>query len=338
MSGERTLPGLGLTAGWTPGTSGWNVGMDANLRVLSLMVQARALSRVTALPSSPAAGAVYLVPADAPSHANELAAWDNGAWFYLVPKEGTEVYVVDEHARYRFGADGTWAPVASGVGNGGGSSGGGGTGSGGLIPLHPPTAELFDFQAAAAGIVLRKTANARAYSMVRTEITNGDVVAFCGKNVPAGTAWQADAILKGGLPKNGVYLRTGIGLHESATGKSIVWGHDTGGNDSGQGSMLVQYYNALNSFGSTPYSLPRVVLERELWLRIRYDGTNYYFDESLDYGASYQNRASVAKSNFFTADKIGLCMESYNAFNGTADNGQLAIQCHYWSDPDYPAT
>lgn len=100
MAGERTLPGLGLTGFWNEGSNGWKPGMDANLLLLSAMVQLTAKSRVTSLPGSPANGDIYIVPSGAGSHANELAVRDNGAWTYFVPAEGWRAWVSDEDAVY----------------------------------------------------------------------------------------------------------------------------------------------------------------------------------------------------------------------------------------------
>jgi hypothetical protein len=53
---SRTLPGLGLTGFWDLGSDGWKPDMDANLRMLSALVQAKATSRTTELPEEPSNG------------------------------------------------------------------------------------------------------------------------------------------------------------------------------------------------------------------------------------------------------------------------------------------
>ena len=95
MSGERTLPGLGLKAFWTPGSNGYNTELDAGILKLSVVVQALALSRVTAI-AAQANGTVLIVPSGATSNANEIAAKDNGAWVYYTPLKGMIVFVEDE--------------------------------------------------------------------------------------------------------------------------------------------------------------------------------------------------------------------------------------------------
>lgn len=108
MSGERSLPGLGLTAFWTPGMGGWDAQMDANLRVLSALVNCRPASRTTALPGSPTNGMVYIVPSG--GDANKIAVRDNGAWVYVTPQEGFRAWVVDEAADYVYTSS-AWTKV-----------------------------------------------------------------------------------------------------------------------------------------------------------------------------------------------------------------------------------
>lgn len=95
MAGERTLPGIGLTGFWTPGSDGWDAAMDVNWRLLSAVAQLTVISRTTALPGSPTDGNIYIVPSGAGSHPNEVAIRDSGAWVYVTPKEGWLAYIQD---------------------------------------------------------------------------------------------------------------------------------------------------------------------------------------------------------------------------------------------------
>lgn len=111
---KRTLPGLGLTGFWDLGSDNWKDENDANLRTLSALVQARAISRSTALPAAPANGDIYIVPPDAATNANEIAIRDDGAWVYIAPAEGFTAYVSDANENVQF--DGTaWAPLEAGI-------------------------------------------------------------------------------------------------------------------------------------------------------------------------------------------------------------------------------
>lgn len=98
MTGERTLPGLGLYGFWTPGSDGWDAQMDGNLRQLSALTQLSVLDRVASVPGSPSDGDIYLMTSG--GNANDIALRDNGAWVYLTPQEGWKCYVRDEDTIY----------------------------------------------------------------------------------------------------------------------------------------------------------------------------------------------------------------------------------------------
>lgn len=114
MAGERSLPGLGLEGFWNLGSNGFKDGMDSNLRILSALVQLTALSRVTALPGSPVDGNIYIVPSGAAEHANEIAIRDNGAWVYVVPKEGFVATVADENVLVWY-SGASWSALPTGA-------------------------------------------------------------------------------------------------------------------------------------------------------------------------------------------------------------------------------
>lgn len=103
-----TLPGMNLQGGWSPGESGWGPAMNDNLFKLSVMVQARVLSRSTALPGSPGPTDIYIVPPGS-AESDMIAAWDDEAqdWVYYPPTAGTEVFVADE-SLYIYWEGSTW--------------------------------------------------------------------------------------------------------------------------------------------------------------------------------------------------------------------------------------
>lgn len=100
MTGERTLPGAGLTGYWNLGDSSWKPGMDTNLRAVSALLQLTVKTRTTALPGSPAQGDMHLVPSGAGVSPNQIALYDNGAWVYVAPRLGTRAFVQDESKFY----------------------------------------------------------------------------------------------------------------------------------------------------------------------------------------------------------------------------------------------
>lgn len=122
MAGERTLPGIGLTGFWDAG-SAYKAGMDANLRLLSALVQPVVDSSLADDPASPSDGDIHRATGDWSSGAattGQIVVRDAGAWVAITPSEGWEVYDAGADARLRF--DGSaWATVAEG--GGGGASG-----------------------------------------------------------------------------------------------------------------------------------------------------------------------------------------------------------------------
>lgn len=112
---ERIMPGLGLRAFYDPGQRNWGTSLSEDLRRLSALVQARATSRTTSLPTTGSTGQILIVPASAGANANALALWDQSpagaaAWFYLPPQEGLQIWIADEARHVRFTA-GAWVDV-----------------------------------------------------------------------------------------------------------------------------------------------------------------------------------------------------------------------------------
>ena len=103
---ERIMPGLGLRAFYEPGQRNWGSSVSEDLRRLSVLVQARALSRSLALPGSGNAGDIYIVPEGTPANAGALALWDGESgsetWVLLTPQPGWQVWIADEARHVRF--------------------------------------------------------------------------------------------------------------------------------------------------------------------------------------------------------------------------------------------
>ena len=112
-----TDPNLGLNYAWTLGESGWNDGMDSNLKrvgaVLGLSVKDRDL---TAPPASPVNGDRYIIPAAATGvwagKTNQIAVRISDAWEYHVPKIGWLCFIEDEAKLSAFKATGWSAGLA----------------------------------------------------------------------------------------------------------------------------------------------------------------------------------------------------------------------------------
>ena len=111
---ERIMPGLGLRAFYDPGQRNWGTSLSEDLRRVSVLAQATALSRSTALPAVGSAGDILIVPASEGANANAIALWDGtlGAetWVFLTPQPGWQVWIADEARTVRFSA-GNWVEV-----------------------------------------------------------------------------------------------------------------------------------------------------------------------------------------------------------------------------------
>ncbi|MBU9314563.1 DUF2793 domain-containing protein [Burkholderia multivorans] len=107
-------PNLGMNYGWSARESGWNTGMDANLKLLDAVLQLSVKSRTLASPpTAPANGERYIV-ASSPTgawagKAGQIAVRLEGAWFFYVPKIGWTCFIEDEDVLSAYKATG-WSP------------------------------------------------------------------------------------------------------------------------------------------------------------------------------------------------------------------------------------
>lgn len=114
----------GLVQGWTLGESGWNAGMDANLKHIDnfgmhLSVKDRDLATP---PGSPANGDTYIIAAVptgawAARTAGDLAMWStaDNAWRFKTPRNGYSAYIEDEAGHATFNGT-VWVMDISGAG------------------------------------------------------------------------------------------------------------------------------------------------------------------------------------------------------------------------------
>lgn len=116
----RTLPGLGLRGFWGDGENGWGTFHSEDLRVLSALVQGRFIDKVDALPGSPPDGNIYVCSDIEPTNPDKVAIRDNGAWVFLTPAEGWELYNTTQNYRMKYdGASWIEVKAASGYAIGG---------------------------------------------------------------------------------------------------------------------------------------------------------------------------------------------------------------------------
>lgn len=101
----KTGPNLGMNYGWDLGESGWNTGMDANMRKLDAVVNGTVLNIANA-PTVTSDGARYIVGSspsgDFAGQAGKLAVRIGGAWDFYSPAQGWAVYNLANGQTYRF--------------------------------------------------------------------------------------------------------------------------------------------------------------------------------------------------------------------------------------------
>lgn len=110
---QHTAPNLGLTFGWNLGESGWNMGMDANMKKLDAVVNCAVLN-IANSPASTADGVRYVVgtspTGDFSGQANRLAVRIEGAWEFYAPGVGWAVYNIANGRTYRYTESGWIVP------------------------------------------------------------------------------------------------------------------------------------------------------------------------------------------------------------------------------------
>lgn len=99
----RELPGLGLQSDWALGENGWKIGMDANLLMLSILVNSGVDGFIASLPVSPADGDLFIL--NAGPNINKLALFDLGVWKLYTPIGGWRVYIKSVKRTFVFDGD-----------------------------------------------------------------------------------------------------------------------------------------------------------------------------------------------------------------------------------------
>lgn len=100
-----------------PGQAQKHITHNEAIEALDALVQASVASRTLATPpTTPLAGEAWLVPSAATGawagNADQIAAFQSGAWKFHDPAAGWQVYVQDDQTQYVFDA-GAWTPLAS---------------------------------------------------------------------------------------------------------------------------------------------------------------------------------------------------------------------------------
>ena len=195
-----------------------------------------------------------------------------------------------------------------------------------MYPVNVPTSDMFPFVANGGTVTTELINGEYGLAFNRTDSgTGSDVAGFVGKNVPSGTSWEAVIGFRT-TPFNNGYIRQGIAIHESATGKTELLTFNTQNNDPRISGLYMTNLTTYNSgwFDSVKLaSGPQI-----LYFKVSYSADGYVFSYSYDFMASWY---IAGTRTGFTADKIGLIAENY----GSGGNGNRML-VHYYADPDLP--
>ena len=110
-----TGPKQGIMYGWSSGESGWDTGMDNNLKLVDTLLSLSVLDKdLSTPPASPTEGATYIIGASPTGvwagKAGQVAIYRGAAWNYYVCKLGQIAYVTDEDTFYGLKSAG-WALI-----------------------------------------------------------------------------------------------------------------------------------------------------------------------------------------------------------------------------------
>jgi len=199
------------------------------------------------------------------------------------------------------------------------------------IQGRPPTTSLFSFTANATSATQSATYDAgKGLSVSKTDAgaSSTDRAIFNGKAVPVSTPWTATGKIRVSPSLATEFVRAGLAIYNSSSGKLLFVGIN---NQSGAAHLVVMYFTALGTFSSSPYDKTILPINVPLWYRITDDGTNNLFYISFDDGVTFTLVATCSRASFFTADKVGVAIETFGAITVTP-----AMLVPHYDDPDFP--
>lgn len=306
---SRTLAGgLALKGDWALGEDNWKDEHDLNLLKLSVLAGKTALNRVSATPGAPAEGAVYIFKADHPTQPNKVAVYDEGAWVYITPTEGWEMWSAVDLGMYRYTTALGWAAV---------TSGGGGAWYAGHVPLVADFPTMFG--------TVSPTLTNDADLGLNIDLgapANGDVLRLATKAIATPAAdWSVTALLN---PSVAIANYSGVGLaiFDSVANRALVFGRYS------DNALTVQRRSSPSGWNSSPVGRTDTGgLCSPLWAKIMHVGANYNFLVSGD-GKNFVLFYTESDTNWLTnkGNYIGL---GGSYARPTGSNAYLSVP--YWT-------
>ncbi len=160
---------FGLTYDWDPVTENFSAGMDTNLKSIGVAIQAAVINKTVTDPSTltPSNGDAWIVDSPAVGvwlgHEDDIAAYTEGQWLFLTPKEGWQAWITAETTMATF-RGGSWVNNAAAGGTiNSGQNLGAGTGVYAQV-----TSDKLDFKSLVAGSGIGLSATATEITITST--------------------------------------------------------------------------------------------------------------------------------------------------------------------------
>jgi hypothetical protein len=160
---------------------------------------------------------------------------------------------------------------------------------------------------------------------------SGNSVAGAFKAVPSGSSWAVTARivmteLLGNYPSYGLMIMDTAGKAETFVVQSVT----------GQIHYGHARWNSNTSFNSNELDFSATADRCPPWVRIRYDGTNFYLGLSAD-GVGWMERTVSATAFLGTLAYVGIISTGYSNDSTFTSTPQSSVLCTYYDDPDHPA-
>lgn len=214
------LANVGLFEGWAALEDGWGDQMNANLRAVDLLLQARVIARDLATPpATPTNGDAYVVPTGASGawagQATKIARWcstlSTPAWEFYTPKTGWVVWVINDAAPYRFSA-GAWADASPTIASISGLQAALDAKASALVAINNQTGTTYTYTTADPGRVVRAN---NAAAITHTLPTNASAAIPVGASIPVRQVGAGQVTIS---PAGGVTLNVPTGF-QAKTGR-----------------------------------------------------------------------------------------------------------------------
>lgn len=214
------LTNVGLFEGWAALEDGWGDQMNANLRAVDLLLQARVIARdLAAPPGSPSNGDAYIVPTGATgawsSQVGKIARWcstlSTPAWEFFTPRTGWLVWVINDAAPWRYSGT-AWADASPTIASIAGLQAALDGKASAVVAINNQTGTTYTYTTADPGRVVRAN---NAAAITHTLPTNASAAIAVGASIAVRQVGAGQVTIS---PSGGVTLNVPTG-YQAKTGR-----------------------------------------------------------------------------------------------------------------------